>query len=434
MQNSAVMASLTAVLAAAMGMPAPAVASTSGTMGLPGLSMPTVSAPAVGGASHWSSFSPEGLPGGASRASGWSNLFAPFGGSGGILSGGMGGISTPPIVGNAPGSQGGSGFGSPLGLLKNFKNIKWGGFTHGPDVGIPGTPGSGPDGEGGGEEEGTVQKGGINGVNGMAGAALFTGGSMLAQAGLMGSRRGTWGGVAESTGGGAMIGLQMGGPLGMAIGAAAGFAAGALEKAFGVESPQNEVKRLIKDIYHVTIGDSIANQIAGMAGQYGGHISLVVRTPEVRKLVELYAASTGQQMPLSATTPHPGSVSEVNGRLYQDPSYVYGHPYTYGSSLPTAGGYQNLPHFDTGGTVPGAYGTPQLIVAHGGETVTPAGRGGQHVTLILNGQSAADLLEGRIGHTVDSSYVQDRFSDSLNGSNGRLRNSAALQYPGLLIS
>lgn len=36
-----------------------------------------------------------------------------------------------------------------------------------------------------------------------------------------------------------------------------------------------------------------------------------------------------------------------------------------------------IPGFATGGTVPGPIGTPQLVIAHGGETITPAGAGGQ---------------------------------------------------------
>jgi len=438
MQNSAVMASLTAVLAAAMGVSAPAVASTTGTTGLPGLSMPSISAPAVAGSdplsgvSHWSNFGPEGWTGGGSpsisnvsgRGGGGFNLNSIFGG--GPLPGGTGAASTPPFVGNGTKQAGVGGPGSALGMLKNFKNINWGGFTHSGDEGIPGVDGQ-P-----GTDEG-ASGGSITGVNGMAGAALFTGGSMLAQAGLMGSRRGTWGGVAESTGGGAMIGLEMGGPLGAAIGAAAGFAAGALEKAFGVESPQNEAKRLIKDIYHVSIGNDVANQVVGMAGKYGGKVSLVVRTPEVRQLVELYAASTGQKIPLSATTPHAGSISEVNGRLYQDPSYVYGQSYTYSSSLPTAGGYANLPHFDTGGTVPGAYGTPQLIVAHGGEKITNPAMGGgtMMLQLVVGDKGAADFMTKQY---VTAEFVQQQWSRAADDSNGRLSNSAAIQYPGLLIS
>jgi phage-related protein len=37
-------------------------------------------------------------------------------------------------------------------------------------------------------------------------------------------------------------------------------------------------------------------------------------------------------------------------------------------------GKLKLPHFDRGGTVPGPLGSPELIVAHGGETVVPTHR------------------------------------------------------------
>ena len=53
--------------------------------------------------------------------------------------------------------------------------------------------GAGPD----GSDVEDSNSGRITGVNGVAGAALTTGGMMLASQGLLGSSRGTWGGVAE---------------------------------------------------------------------------------------------------------------------------------------------------------------------------------------------------------------------------------------------
>ena len=91
-----------------------------------------------------------------------------------------------------------------------------------------------------------IDKGKITGMHGAAGAAMFSGGMMVAQQGLLGSSRGTWGGVAEGTAGGAAIGFSLGGPLGAAIGAAAGFGIGIGEKLAGVETKENEAKRLVK--------------------------------------------------------------------------------------------------------------------------------------------------------------------------------------------
>jgi hypothetical protein len=43
---------------------------------------------------------------------------------------------------------------------------------------------------------------------------------------------------------------------------------------------------------------------AEMAALEGDDVSIAVRDPDVRKTIELYAAASGQKMPLSATTPH----------------------------------------------------------------------------------------------------------------------------------
>jgi len=75
-------------------------------------------------------------------------------------------------------------------------------------------------------------KGSITGMHGVAGAAVFAGGTMLAEQGLMGSGAGTWGGVAEGTAGGAAIGLRWW-PARAAIGAGVGLGIGLGEKAFG---------------------------------------------------------------------------------------------------------------------------------------------------------------------------------------------------------
>ncbi len=104
-----------------------------------------------------------------------------------------------------------------------------------------------------------------------AGAA----GMMLAMNGLFGANRGTWGGIAESAAGGALIGEQIGGPLGAAIGAGAGFLAGLGEKLFGVESPVHKAERLVKQIYSMNINDAMARQIVSLAQQkYANNISV----------------------------------------------------------------------------------------------------------------------------------------------------------------
>lgn len=64
-----------------------------------------------------------------------------------------------------------------------------------------------------------------------------------------------------------------------------------------------------------------------------------------------------------------------------------------------------LPGFAMGGVVPGAVGAPQLAVVHGGETITPAGRGGMGgVTIIVQG----NVLDGRaLGQLVSDAQRQN---------------------------
>jgi hypothetical protein len=131
-----------------------------------------------------------------------------------------------------------------------------------------------------------------------------------------------------------------------------------------------------------------------------------VRDPDVRKMLMLYSEATGQKMPLSATTPQSASLAETGGKLYQQATYVNGTPYTFQSNLPVLGGYAT-------GTYPSSHST---------------------VVLNVNGQSAADLLEGRIANTVTPGFVQSQWSSAAAGSDGRLQNSAVIQQPGLVVS
>jgi hypothetical protein len=232
-------------------------------------------------------------------------------------------------------------------------------------------------------------------------------GSMLATNGLLGSGAGTWHGAMEGTAGGALLGFQAGGPMGAAIGASIGLEVGIAEKLAGVETPENEAKRLVKQLYSINIDNSMAKQIVGIVRQkYAGHVSIAVRDPDVRKMLMLYSEATGQKMPLSATTPQSASLAETGGKLYQQATYVNGTPYTFQSNLPVLGGY-------TTGNYPSS---PSTVV------------------LNVNGQSAADLLEGRIANTVTPGFVQSQWSNAAAGSDGRLQNSAVIQQPGLVIS
>ena len=495
-QNSAALSMLTAILAGAMGMSAPAMAAAPAGMG--GVSAPaiSISAPSVaapllsnafrapspggggfGGGGGLGGFMPMlfGNGGGGSaptsiqssgggffpsqsfsggRTSSWgspdvtggssggsaglfnlptsshtSNLplmAALFGGGGGSQSGGSqsGGAVSPMLA--ALGMGGGKGAASPMaamlgmagasgksgagsmagnfsGMLKGFKG-NLGGFTR--------SDGSYTTDSDTGEIS-DVSGGKINGVNGLAGAALMGGGMMAAQAGLLGKNRGTWGGIAEGAAGGAAVGMSIAGPIGAGIGAVAGFGIGLGEMLAGDVSPETKAKQLCKQIYGISIDSGMATQIAQLAqSKYGGNVAIAVRDPDTRKMLQLYATGTGQKFPLSATTPQAGSLQEQGGKLYQVATYQNGNPYTFQSSLPVAGGFAT-----------GQYPSPPQ-----------GGSGPTNVTLSLNGQSAADVLEGRIGSTVTPGFVQDQYASAQSSSNGRVDNSAMMQQPGLITS
>ena len=87
-----------------------------------------------------------------------------------------------------------------------------------------------------------------------------------------GLRRGGKLGVAETTGGGALIGAKFGGPLGAAIGAIAGFAAGMVR--LFIKGAVEKARQKIKDLYGVDIPDK-----ARPAADRGHREAVVRRQP-----------------------------------------------------------------------------------------------------------------------------------------------------------
>ena len=276
-------------------------------------------------------------PGAGGQGPRWDGGFsaAPWAGAGRVASGG---VSLPALPGG--GSSTGAGAPGVMGMLKGFRGMNWGGLTRSAGSNVVGY---GPDGTPHDDMGNPVTDNGdgsITGVNGVAGAALSTGGMMLAQRGLLGPSRGTWTGVGEGAAGGAMIGMQMGGPLGAVIGGVAGFGIGVGEKIAGVESPEVEAQKLVKQIYGIDIpqSNSVIKQIVQMAqSQYGGSVSMTVRTPAVRDLLQLYAESTGQKSNLFLNQPHGVNLTQAGGVLNQSAVYNDGTPYTYASNLPVLG-------------------------------------------------------------------------------------------------
>ncbi len=275
---------------------------------------------------------------------------------------------------------------------------------------------------------------GIGGFKGSAAGVLTSQGAAslylaagvpLATAGIAGQRRGTAAGVLESTAGGALTGAGIGtmilpgfGTLvGAGIGAAAGLGIGVGEVLAGVESPRNEAKRLVKQQYGVSINNPTADQIVGISRNYGNHVSLAVRSPEVRQMLGLYAAGTGQSLAPSASGPHGASLVESGGSLFQNPVMQYGRAYSYQSSLPVYGG----------GSIGG--GTQTALLANPGG---PTGSGGPtYLSFNFDGKSAGDALAG---DWVTPSFVANRQASAWRSSEGRVQSAMALADPTSIVS
>ena len=338
-----------------------------------------------------------------------------FGGGGGF--GGFGPGGTPPFVASGSGS-------SATNAIGSLANVALGGGQ---------SKGSG----GGGLSNWTGNLGkswdSLKNSVGLADASNFDGigdyanaigkskvagavGGMLATNGLI-SNAGTWKGTMEGTAGGAMLGYQAAGPFGAAVGASIGLEVGLFEKLAGVETPENEAKRLVKQQYGVSIDTAMAKQIVSIAQQkYASHVSIAVRDPDVRKMLMLYAQGTGQKMPLSATTPEAGSLAEVGGKLYQQATYqgTNGVATTFQSNLPVLGGLG-------GGNNYASPGSPNVS----------GGSGPTYVSLNIGGSDTANFMTGQF---VTPQFVQDQSMAAQNSSYGRTQQSANMQLPGLTIA
>jgi hypothetical protein len=116
----------------------------------------------------------------------------------------------------------------------------------------------------------------------------------------------------------------LGTAIGAGVGAAAGLLAGVGEKIAGAISPEQQIRQQVKDLYGVDIqAKGVLDQIKQFAdSKYGGSYSLAIHAPDVRQLIMLYAQSKGMNMPLPSTIPHAGSLTEVNGSLFQQATYL----------------------------------------------------------------------------------------------------------------
>jgi hypothetical protein len=242
---------------------------------------------------------------------------------------------------------------------------------------------------------------------------MLAGGTMLTSAGVFGKNRGTALGIAESTGGGAMLGASigtmiapgLGTAIGAGVGAVVGFGVGVGEKIAGAVAPEEQIRQQVKALYGVDIrAQGVLTQIKQMADQrYGGSYSLAIHGPDVRQLILLYAQSKGVNMPLSSTVPHAGMLAEQGGQMFQEASYYNGMAYTHSSGLPTLAGLQTSSY-------------PSQPIA---------------LQLHVGDQGAADFLAGRV---VTPDFVQGQWAAANSASAGRAQNAAVLNQPGLIIS
>ncbi len=415
MQNSTVIAGLTAILAASMGMAAPSISG--GAAGVPAISIPSVSAPSssLPASLNLPLFGGSYSLGEASAASGPASA-ASGAGAADIaelpVRSGRNSALDPLAVLFPKTGQGGAGAGSIFrpgglsGMLGNLKNTVYnsGSIQMGPGVATTAAGIGGP-------------LGSIAGVASSPAAGMA--GLML---GLNGVQRQGVGGTIEAGLGGALAGFSLGaqigaigGPMGALIGAGAGVLAGVISSVF-FENPQRKAHDQIKSIYGVDIpqNSGTIKQVVQIAqSQFGGDIAVAVRSPSVRQLVMLYSEATGQKMPLSATTPYAGSLVEQGGRLYQQASYQDGQAHVYSSALPTLGG-----------VAASTYPTP-------GGPNTAGGTGPTYLSLNIGGSDTANFMTGQF---VTPQFVTDQALAAQYSSYGRTQQSANMQVPGLTVA
>lgn len=109
---------------------------------------------------------------------------------------------------------------------------------------------------------------------------------------------------------------------------------------------------------------------------------------------------------MSANTPFGASLTESGGKLYQSPTYEYGSPYTYKSSLPVYGG-------NPGGSLP-----------------SPGGGSPNYLSVNVGGSGLAPFMTGQY---VTTDFVQGQYAGALASSNGRTDNSMTLNEPGSIV-
>ena len=339
--------------------------------------------------------------GGAGASGGWGGLA-----SAGASIAGMGAGGTPPYFPSATGGSGGwgglfSGFGVNMAALKNFFGV--GGQYAMGQYGQAAIPfGALPF----GQQLSSIAKS----------PAAMMGGGLLALGGL---QRGGLSGMVMSSAGlgltgfalGAKIGA-IGGPLGAAIGAGAGLIAGLF--GLGGESPEDKMRKKVKDAYGVNIRENdVLRQLIALAQQsYVGSYDRAIRSDQGQELIRMYAQATGQTPRGMRDQMTATSLIQSGGGVYQAASY------SNGVQIASSGGLQTY-SLDriSGGNIGSA---PRIEI-----------RG---LNLIVDGARAA--IEGEVIRVLDEKprAVAASVITSGKSSSGRRELASALLAPGTLTS
>jgi len=174
-------------------------------------------------------------------------------------------------------------------------------------------------------------------IGGSALPGLLGGASAIAGTTLPGILAASGGSVAAGGLSMAKLGAFMTNPWTIGIGAAA-LGAFALWRLFR-ESPEDKMKKKIKELYGVSILDKgLLRQFVGIAqSAFGGNISMAAHSTQIRDLVQMYADATGQSSRGMRALMSPSTLMQSGGGLYQQASYSNGVQAPYSGGLPGMG-------------------------------------------------------------------------------------------------
>jgi hypothetical protein len=474
--NTAHVAALTAVLAGAMGMTAPAVAAPAGIAGLAGVSVPSISVPArmattgmTGGAvlaeamgkmapavaapvkiaGLAGAFVPSisvparmaavGIPGGASfsaaPAPSYSDLASlPMNQDRIAQTLGMGGDGMSGSMSGTGGGRGGGAQAAPYSMsaLANLPLNRQSPLSQmmGLAVGAGGKPGGLAGGLSGLESSvwntkafhglpidqttaaGQLASGGLAVATSPAATAA---GMMLATSGLMGKQMGSWGGIGMGTAGGGLLGAGIGMQLGGPMGAVLGAGIGAVA-GFGIGLGEK-----LAGIESPTVkAQKDIKQIYG--------VNLPQNSGTIKQVVSIAQSEFGGDIAVAVRSPKVRQLvmlySEATGQkmpLSAATPYA-GSLAEQGGNLYQQASFQNNAFHSYASNLP-------TLGGNGGATFpttpgpnTTSGGGGTYLSLNINGQP------------ITADFVADQSLAAQNASYGRTQQSANLQVPGLMVA